>query len=353
MAEGFGYIGNDGRPTAYYPAGYPAFLAMVYRILGADPEAAKYMNVALGIATIAIVYWGTKKYFNRRVAAVAAIIMTASLSQIAYADTLFSEITFSFVFVAAIFLSLKLLSGGQNETAAFASWGVLLGIACLIRPVAIILAPAMVVALWREKRSLRNFAMPFAAAMVCFILVLAPNAIRNYKVFHAIVPISTNGGIDFQIGNNPNSRGHYMGMPDIPEGVSEAGASTRGYREGLSWIAWHPFDAFVNEGRKLFYLYARDDEGTLFSMSNIPDVTLWAMAIPVFVFTDLGYYCILALAIAYVWRKRRSLSQNEYFFAAVWVLTTLFYLAFFGSDRFHFPLYAIFCVFAAKAVEEM
>jgi hypothetical protein len=65
-------------------------------------------------------------------------------------------------------------------------------------------------------------------------VVLAPNIIRNYAVFERFVPISTNGGINFLIGNNPQSTGKYYVPEEIHLEGNEAEQSIQAYAIGFT-----------------------------------------------------------------------------------------------------------------------
>lgn len=74
----------------------------------------------------------------------------------------------------------------------------------LCDPVALVLYPVFLILFLFDKHI--NF---FRVCLIIFIslVVLLPWTIRNYKVHRAFIPITTQFGINFWIGNNPNATG--------------------------------------------------------------------------------------------------------------------------------------------------
>ena len=56
LAQGKGYVRDDGTPTAFRPVGYPAFLAAIYLVFGHSWLAAGVANALLGTLSVALTY---------------------------------------------------------------------------------------------------------------------------------------------------------------------------------------------------------------------------------------------------------------------------------------------------------
>lgn len=82
--------------------------------------------------------------------------------------------------------------------------GIVLGLAILCDPVAFVIYPAVL--LWFLFRRKMNFFKMLLIILVSFI-ILTPWAIRNYIVHKAFVPVTTQFGVNFWIGNNPDATG--------------------------------------------------------------------------------------------------------------------------------------------------
>ncbi len=94
-------------------------------------------------------------------------------------------------------------SKGKNILYYFIT-GIVLGLAILCDPIAFVFYPAIF--LWFVFRKITNL---FQTMLIVFIsiVVLIPWTIRNYFVHRTLVPITTQFGVNFWIGNNPNATG--------------------------------------------------------------------------------------------------------------------------------------------------
>jgi hypothetical protein len=352
LAAGMGYLNEAGLPTAYYPIGFPLYLSLLYRAFGDNLWIIKASNVILNVATIGMLYALTKRLMGERVARIAAILNTLCLSQIAFSDTMFSEVTFLFFFTATLAIGVRLLEERERDVLPSIFFGIILGISCLIRPAAIVILLALFIMSVKSSVVPATLIRKFIIIGIFMAIVLTPNIMRNYGLFGKFIPVSTNGGVDFWIGNNPRSSGHYMAATALDSAGAEDAISSAGYKAGASWIVSHPLEALVNEVRKFLHLYARDDEGIIFSFTNVEGSAPWFTSVPLLLLGDLGYYIVLALFCRNMWRRKRTLNVSEQYFLHICILTTAFYLIYFGSERFHFALLPIFCMFAAKEIDE-
>ena len=75
------------------------------------------------------------------------------------------------------------------------------------------------------------------------LLVVAPWTVRNWRRFGRFVLISTNGGLNLWIGNNPASSGGHQETPippDVREARDEAEWDARIRRHAVRYIVSHP-----------------------------------------------------------------------------------------------------------------
>lgn len=84
----------------------------------------------------------------------------------------------------------------------------------------------------------RRWAFVFLAV---FAAVLSPWWIRNFQVFNRWVPLSTEGGYTFWVGNNPLADGGGDSpLSPAPAALDELAWDRWHYREGLAYIKEHP-----------------------------------------------------------------------------------------------------------------
>ncbi|NIA28704.1 MAG: hypothetical protein GWP06_02175 [Actinobacteria bacterium] len=203
IVAGDGYVMDDGTPTAFRPVGYPLFLAML-RVVGINSLfAIRFVQVLLGVVSIWLIYLLGKLLFNSTVGLVAAGITTIYPYFIFVPGTVLATSWFSFLLIAS---TLLIFVGSETENIKLILLsGLLFAWAALTRPSGIVLIIAVM--LWLgvytlpDFRRLLKLSIPFA--LICAVAV-APWFYRNYQEFH-IVNLSTNGGRNLWLGNNPKA----------------------------------------------------------------------------------------------------------------------------------------------------
>ena len=101
------------------------------------------------------------------------------------------------------------------------------------------------------------------AAMAVIVL---PWTVRNYLVFDAFVPVSTNGGFTLLTGNNPSAQGGYTDNDPLVRKVShsvsgQVAADHLATSLALTWIREHPAAFVALIPKKVWRLWAPDGEG--------------------------------------------------------------------------------------------
>ena len=204
LAQGLGYtwLWPDGAVTyaAHYPVGYPALVAVAYRVLGAAPGIAMLLNGAIGAVAAGAAWWlATEDTASRWRPLGAGLAVALHPALVAYTPALMTEGVAAALAVLAAAVALQ----ARRQTRPW-RWlvaaGVLAGIATLVRPQSILLAPVLgaftvtVEGAWRE-RAIRA-ALVSAVALAC----VAPWTARNCLHMHRCALVSVNGGWNLLIG---------------------------------------------------------------------------------------------------------------------------------------------------------
>ena len=164
----------DGRAEIFRTPGYPAFLAGVYAVSGQSVQAAAAVQIALDVGLCFLVYLLGVRLCSRRVGLIAAAVQAVSPAAVAASVRVLSESLFALLLTGAVLLLVDHFGRARLRTAVLA--GVLMGLACLVRPIglpAAVIAAALLLCRIRQWRS----ALAFAAALGA---ILAPWVIRNY-----------------------------------------------------------------------------------------------------------------------------------------------------------------------------
>ena len=255
FADGQGYVGPTGSPTAYYPPGYPVtlgglfWLASAIGVDGSRTALASGLNVVLGTATVALLALLASRLLGWRVAAIVAVVAACFPTLIGYSSLALSEPLFIFLVVLALVLALwKPIGTSGAAWARLAGASVALGLALLVRPVGALLVAALLVGLilavgWRRAAAMGAMVVGIVA------LLLVPWAVRNALVADAGLTLSTNTGDNLCIGNNPDAGGTFTipgycfdDLPDQdgPADVAEVTRARVTQERAIDWITSDP-----------------------------------------------------------------------------------------------------------------
>lgn len=181
-------------PEVIRTPGYPAFVAVIYRLFGQHTLAVAVAQAFVFVAICLIVYAIARRIAGERVAVVAAI-MTALFPPLPYYGALvLTEVWTTFVLLAAMLVCLRAIQDGRTRDFAIA--GLLFSGTTLVRPAFILLpfglAIAMPILVPSERRG-RRLAQ-WAALAVVAGLTMVPWFTYNY-VYLGRFTLSPAGGI--------------------------------------------------------------------------------------------------------------------------------------------------------------
>jgi 4-amino-4-deoxy-L-arabinose transferase-like glycosyltransferase len=244
ISEGHGYS-IMGHPTAFFPVGWPAFLAGVFLIVGPSVAAIKAANLVLWALSAGLAYALGRQLRGRAVGLVSGVLVAVSPTMTPYVMRASSEALFVPLLLAVCLLLTK-KDGASPSLPRSALAGVLLGLAILVRATAMLLP--LVLPLWLLlRRPPRESWRSAALLALASVLVLVPWAVRNAAVMHT-AGLSTNGGYTIWIGANPNATGGFgiRGGHHLRWAILSAAAEKRQnstlLRESISYVSEHPLD---------------------------------------------------------------------------------------------------------------
>jgi 4-amino-4-deoxy-L-arabinose transferase-like glycosyltransferase len=240
LIEGRGYLEIASR--AYRPPAYPWLLAGIYSVAGVNLLAARItLAICGGLSGVCAALW-VRQLSTRRVGYLAGLMVAVYPQFVRYPQTLYSEAFYLFLLFLGMALLLWALRCSSVVIASVT--GVIFGLAALTRETTLMMPAIVGVWLWISRKSFsRRTVRVWLALAAATILVVLPWTVRNYFVLRTFVPIATNSGINFYIGNNPAA----TGLPDwrlVPgvawnDGANEVEAHRRGLQEGLSYVRGH------------------------------------------------------------------------------------------------------------------
>ncbi|PYS84890.1 MAG: hypothetical protein DMF67_03175 [Acidobacteria bacterium] len=274
LARGRGFIYTDtGVPTAFRPIGYPAFLAGIYAVFGPDPRAAYWFQVVLGGITVLLVALLGRLIFGRREALLSGLLAAIYPGFIWLSRVLLSENLALPLLLATLCAAALLLRAERRRFLWAAALGVLLGLGVLVRSnnslIVALLLLGLFVSFWKRREGRRAY-LSLGVVVAVLLLTLLPWEVRNYRVFHRVVPLTTNDGITLYGAYWPprvGSKRIYGNVPGLEDpaivAASRAGdeADVSGYlrRLTLQRLRENPRYYFQLLPEKLFYMVAPVD----------------------------------------------------------------------------------------------
>ena len=365
IADGNGYRLPSGEPTAYYPIGYPAALGAVVWLVQLLPVpydlpmVAGWFNLVAGMATVVAVFELARRLLDdTRVGLVAAALVALWPNLVLHTAAALSETFFNLLLVLALLVLLGTPWPARPPWGRLVAFGVLLGASALVRPISLLVLPALLVvwgrsAGWGWKPAVGALAATSAAA----VAVIAPWSVRNLVVLDSPVVISTNIGDNLCIGRHPGATGAFhltdycfAGFDGLERPEYELARNRETTRRALEHIRGHPLDEVPLLWRRAYHTM-RDDHDALDAVESYgADVFIpkgWRSLLARV--ADLWFFAVLAVAALGIPRFRREADPRRAAFLWSMVAVAVPPLIFFGHPRFHVPVVPFLAVLAASA----
>jgi len=206
ITQSLGFTDNSGRPTSYRAPGLPLLLAIPISVIGTNTVGIRIFMCFVESLLIPAFY-----LLVLSVTGSAKIALVTTMTAIFFPSWVIpsgAPMTDIPVAILVTLMAWMLIEGHRRESPFWiAGAGLFWGGATLIRAGILIYAPAIVLWLlimmpdWKMR-------LGFVIALtVPFVLVLAPWSIRNTYIHGQFVPLSTQGGVQLYIANNPDSTG--------------------------------------------------------------------------------------------------------------------------------------------------
>lgn len=352
IARGYGYTKHGGFATAYFPVGYPLFLAMLFRVFGASVTVAQTANLILSVASLWLAYWIARDLFRSELAGRLSLLFLAIYpNNIAYTSLVGVEIFHLFLLFLGVALLLPCISiKGTAHPGRLLIAGLVFGFATLIK-VQTLLLPALLLLLFPqfswEGRSLVNRLKRVAILYVALIVVLSPWVIRNYRLYNDIV-LSNNDGLNLYIGNGLEANGTWVPIPWFPVGnntLDEYKINKMARREAIDYMKTHPLQTLKLMPKKLIALFYPGDGvyWNIMGTGSEPKLarcvlrlldqlnTIYEFLVFVFLIASLLFGC---------WKRLRLGKGHGWPLLGIVVILYFIsiYLVYYGAARYHFPI---------------
>ena len=205
--HGFGNVFvQNGGPTAVLPPVYSYLVAGIFKIFGIETTAsviaALSLNSLFSALTCVPVFLLAKQAFGNRVAKWAGWGWVLSPYGVYYgADWAWSTCLVTLELAWLFYFAWRLEKNCRRGD--WLLYGALCGISALTEPVTLAVLPLLGVwTLYRRYRLGSPWKVQTVAAAMAGIAVLSPWVMRNYEVFHRLIPVRSGFGLELYIGNN-------------------------------------------------------------------------------------------------------------------------------------------------------
>ncbi len=370
LAQGSGYVWDveTGRPLVGWPVGLPALLAALFVVTGPQPAVGLGLNLVVGVLLVAQTCWIGERLFNRSTGVLAALLLALSPGVVVYTSLVNTDLLFAWLAALAFWLAVRQPARAAGNAAparaiGSAVWvGVINGTGALVRATGLALLPFWILLRWTVARDLRALLRWGAVAAVGTLLVVLPWTARNYARFGTLIPVATNGGANFWIGNNPHAHGAFMWPHDpalnplypLIEQRDEVAVEREGYRLGRDWLratlAADPQRVVTLYRAKLFYFWNAFDFGFGWNrlsaaQSGQPGAGTAAVVLANLVWLGTLAFALLGLVALALQGRRAALVQwSGFAFVLYWLAL---HMPFFGQDRFLMPALPFLALYAA------
>ncbi len=359
---------------AYFRAPlYAYFLAFLRLITDSSFFWVRFLQVLLSAGSAFILVKLAEKLFNRTTAVVAGLIYALYGTLVYFDTTLLIPVLFIFLSVLGIYLLIT-----HRKSSSWIAWlmaGLVLGLAAITRPNILAVIPFLILwAVLRDRAVLsKSVRLKTSAIMVLgIILPIIPVTVRNVVKSGDFILISSQGGINFYLGNNSDADGLTVVMPELERtqlpswqqfvpttnaiaeresrrGLSEGDISSFWTHKALDFISDHPGDFAVLTFKKFVYLisgFEHSNNADIYfdrSQSSLLSILIWRGPI----YFPFGLLLPFALAGIWLYRKETHTLWPVYIFLIVYALTVL---AFFITARYRLPLVPFLILIASAGM---
>jgi len=363
--------GNFWGDEAYFRGPlYPYMLALFLKITGQSLFWTRFIQIIIASGSAVFVYLLGEKTSSKKVGIIAGFAYAAYGTLIFYESMLLIPVLFIFLNLLAVYLLIK--TQGQNRPLKWLICGIILGLSAIARPNILLLAPLFMIWIYlglKEISLIKRKIFIVAIYLAGILIPVFSVTLRNYLVTGETILISSQGGVNFYIGNNPDAEGLTMLMPEIKLDESlpwdeftaatkeaaenEVGRSLSPAEESSFWTGktlkfiWHNPGKFISlTFKKTVYFmlgFENSDQADIYqsrAYSSIYSLLLWKKII------YFPYGLVFPLAVVgmiALWPGRKVLSLF-YIFIIGYLPTIVLFLV---TARHRLPVIPFMLLFAA------
>ncbi|MDD3731868.1 MAG: glycosyltransferase family 39 protein [candidate division Zixibacteria bacterium] len=347
ILNGKGYI--EGNLYAYRPPLYSYFIALVFYFTDNNINITRLIQSILSSFSCVGIYFIGKKLSSKNTGLIAGMFCAIYPQLINYSVQLCTEQLFLFFIIFGLLCFI--ISYYKKNLLVEITAGFLFGLASLTREAGLFFIFGILIWLIFKHKKITTSLKKWWLIALISIITISPWAVRNYLIFNKFVPIATNGGINFYMGNNPEATGSFNWI--LPPGVEwnkeskngfyEIQANSLGYKKGFEFIKKNPSRAIKLLSYKLYYLLSPPYESISFEESKIEVIAkiIWLIM-----------YLFLFITTFFI--APFFLKKNIYFFILNYIIIILFtlpYLMAYSLTRYRLPMIPFMALISASVLQ--
>jgi 4-amino-4-deoxy-L-arabinose transferase-like glycosyltransferase len=190
----------------FRPPLYPLLIAWCYETFDSPIVSLRLIQVVLSTATCWFLFGIAKELYGPTAGVLAGTIFSLYPLCVFFSAVLMAETLLLFC-TGLVYWCLNRYCMFPNFMRAI-SIGICLALGALCKPVMLVWLPGLLAVIYWKCENRSRLMHAFSVLISLFIIIL-PWTVRNAYVTNHVVPISTNTGINFLVGNEPGSTGYY------------------------------------------------------------------------------------------------------------------------------------------------
>ncbi len=347
LASGNGYGWKAGDPTAYWPPGTSVLYSLFYQVFGHYYWPIVVFNIGLGIAIIALTMYLARLWFNDRVGILTGLILAIWPSQIQFTTVLASELIFNTLILIVLVLWFNEQINFQWKTILV---GGTIAAASYVKTQALLLPFFLLFWSWKKQGKLLKQVSALLVMFTLIAVLIAPWTIRNTRVFGQMVAISTNGGTNLWMGNNPDSKGRYMKLPPEVKGMNEAQRNDYLKSLAVKHIQENPLLFIKRCFTRLIDTHKGESIGISWNQEGLTQRYGKWIILPLKLVNLIYWLAVLALAligIVYLVKQYGWYTTIIHPTVVLWAYFAAIHMVIVAQDRYHFPSIPMIAILSA------
>ena len=352
---------------------YPYFLALLLKLTGSDYFWTRFLQIIISSGSVVLTYLLAKECFSEKVARLASVFHALYGMLIFYESMFLIPVLFVFLNLLGLLAFVRNKDNPRKST--FYLIGLIFGLSAIARPNVLIVVPLLGIWLYynlRGKIELKTIITVVVLFFVGTASAVLPVTVRNYIVADDVVLISSQGGINLYLGNNPNAEGLTMRMPEITldskipwnkfiPTVTEYAEKQTGHplrpsevssfwsNKAKQFMFEHPGQFLGLTLKKLVYFFSGFENS---DQLDIYDFRQYSSLLSILVFDyglkfPFGLFAPLGLLGLYFGLKRRRELAPLYIFLLAYIPTVILFLV---TARHRLTIVPLLLIFAAFAI---